>query len=703
MEEKKFNNALDKAENLSADNNNDNTSERGTANNYSGATKNSGSVTKIEDKPTPAVRRVSQTNTKSGAKSHSATNGKSSAKSTVKKVSANKNTKSKNGAVNISNTKNDKGAKKAAKAELKKDKKAAKAEKMARKERMLAEKQKKEEKKAADRIKKAEAKAASKEKNKRDKVAKIQAEKRKKESIKQLKIRKKEERLARRDMLRHESKEDRAERKLKEKENRKAAAMKKRQQVAQIKAEKAKAKEQSRRQKAEEKRMRKTEKRQRGLGGWITAVATLGVVSLVLATMLVWNMYMPGNSTSMLSTAYSKNFYDLVDYVDNLDVNLAKLNVSGDNDSRQKLLTDVIVQANLASDSLSSLPIREDARGGTIKFINQVGDFSKYLNNKLIDGKTFSERDISTLNQFKEVNGKIREQLDGLVDEMGYDFDFTTLIGEEENNIILEKFNELEYNSVEYPKMIYDGPFADEDENSACNKKTGEKITEEQAVALVESQFADYGITKCSLKGTAEGKCFNVYNIDAEIKDNNVFVQVSEFGDIVLFDVFKESDSANSGRDECIEKATAFLDKLGYKSIKPVWTTESGNSVYINFAPFNKDGVILYSDLIKMSVCQSDGTVCDMDSKMYAENHKEREIPEPKLRVEEAEKKISSAIDIKTSRLAYIPLESKEERLAYEFYGEASDGEYYIYIDAVTGKELKIFKVIDNGNGTLLL
>ena len=84
-------------------------------------------------------------------------------------------------------------------------------------------------------------------------------------------------------------------------------------------------------------------------------------------------------------------------------------------------------------------------------------------------------------------------------------------------------------------------------------------------------------------------------------------------------------------------------------------------------------------------------------------NHKQREIPEVELRVEQAELKITPDITVESARLAIIPLANKKERLAYEFYGEGSDGAFYIYVDAQTGKELTIFKVISTDDGDLLL
>ena len=147
-----------------------------------------------------------------------------------------------------------------------------------------------------------------------------------------------------------------------------------------------------------------------------------------------------------------------------------------------------------------------------------------------------------------------------------------------------------------------------------------------------------------------------------------------------------------------------FLNKCGYKSIKAVWTTVQDNTSYINFASVTDGGeIIIYGDLIKVSVCMGSGRVCDVDARLYLKNNKERKIPNPEITVEQAERKISHDITVKTARLAYIPMPSGIEKLAYEFSGSGNDGEFYIYIDAITGHELQIFKVVESSDGRLLL
>ena len=73
-----------------------------------------------------------------------------------------------------------------------------------------------------------------------------------------------------------------------------------------------------------------------------------------------------------------------------------------------------------------------------------------------------------------------------------------------------------------------------------------------------------------------------------------------------------------------------------------------------------------------------------------------------KISLENARAKVSDLLEIKTSRLAIIPI-GQSETLAYEFTALRNGETYYVYIDAVSGKEVEIFKVVRTTEGTLIL
>ena len=50
-----------------------------------------------------------------------------------------------------------------------------------------------------------------------------------------------------------------------------------------------------------------------------------------------------------------------------------------------------------------------------------------------------------------------------------------------------------------------------------------------------------------------------------------------------------------------------------------------------------------------------------------------------------------------------MPVGDSAEKLCYEFSGELNGDTYYVYIDAISGRQVEMFKVIDSEEGSLLM
>ena len=64
---------------------------------------------------------------------------------------------------------------------------------------------------------------------------------------------------------------------------------------------------------------------------------------------------------------------------------------------------------------------------------------------------------------------------------------------------------------------------------------------------------------------------------------------------------------------------------------------------------------------------------------------------------------ISADIDISSSRICIVPIGTKAEKLCYEFSGDYNGSTYYVYIDAISGRQVEMFKVIESTEGQLLM
>ncbi len=493
-------------------------------------------------------------------------------------------------------------------------------------------------------------------------------------------------------------------------EDNKNNAIEKTEQVTNGVDERAKNRERVAEEKRKQKQLkmrRRQEKRKNsnGNGGWIAAVISLSCAVLVLGGLLTLTYFTPLDEYMTTSAKEQKNFYDLVGYVDNIDVNLSKLVVSNDSSEQQKLLSEVRVQSSLATNSLGELSLQDENKYNTIKFVNQVGDFSKYLNNKLIDGQDISVKDKETLQNLYQINLELKNNLQELASNIDENFDFRSVFEGKKDNLIISKFIELESNATNYPHMIYDGAFSDGVKGKTLKALEGYKeVSKTESTELYAKYFKDYGVKDVTLNGETKGKGVECYDVSGVSEDGSVLdAQITKKGGKLLqFNYYKECSDDNYNAVSCEEIANKFLESLGFKDMKAVWMTDGNNVVTLNYASV-VDGVICYPDLVKVNVCKERGVVSGLEASSYYYNHVKRDIPTVNVSLSQAKSKVSTEIEIQTSRLAIIPKGESKEVLAYEFTGEKNGDTYYVYIDAKTGVEVDIFKVVKTTEGTLLL
>ncbi|MBQ9734250.1 MAG: germination protein YpeB [Clostridia bacterium] len=549
---------------------------------------------------------------------------------------------------------------------------------------------------AERRVNLARIKAHKRAEKQKAQAAALRERNRKKAEIKEQKQRLRAERQTRRDMLKKESKEERARRLQLERSAR-------RDERAQVRREK----EQIRRRKADERRLKRQEKSARrsqnkGVGGWIAAVVSLGLATLVLASVLTFTFLMPSTNDNMLESTYQKSFYDTVEQVDNIDLNLSKVLASKDSGAMQKYLVDTAINSELAENDIQQLPLHDESKYYTTKLINQIGDYSKYLNNKLINGESLTESDYQGLTQLYKANLALKQSLKTMIDGMSQDYSFSSMIDGGNGDMIISGFNELQNLSVNYPELIYDGPFSDGQQDREIKGLKGSQIDAEQAKQSFEKIFADYAITNVTGAGEASGdiECFNV---QGTVKGDTLYAQISKSGGkLIMFAYAGSCEQTLIDEESAIEKAQEFMANVGVTDMKAVWINLTGNVYTINFA-YEQDDVIVYSDLVKVRVCAETGMVIGLEAKSYYTNHTDRVIDKATLSEKQARQKVSDNIEIDEVRLAVVPIGLKSEKLCYEFFGEYDGSTYYVYIDANTGKQLEMFKVVEGTEGTLLM
>ena len=136
--------------------------------------------------------------------------------------------------------------------------------------------------------------------------------------------------------------------------------------------------------------------------GLSVAVGVLGLSTIGLATAYGCTQSAANQYSIQLENVYQKNMYDLVESVNNTETKLSKILAASEGGLQKKLLAEVAQNTELAENSISSLPISQNSLADSVKFINQMGAYTQSLADKLAQGGSLNQKDLSTLQNLHE-------------------------------------------------------------------------------------------------------------------------------------------------------------------------------------------------------------------------------------------------------------------------------------------------------------
>ena len=411
--------------------------------------------------------------------------------------------------------------------------------------------------------------------------------------------------------------------------------------------------------------------------------------------------------------SYNMAFYELVDYVQNVETYLAKSLISSTPQHGAETLTNLWREANMAQAYLSRLPIESQELENTEKFLNQVSDYSYSLSRKNIYDEKLSQEDLNNLKDLHSYSVELENTLNQLSEDLNSGrFEWgeltkkgTMALAQQVDNISKESFSNLEENFHEYAGLIYDGAFSEHLTNNEKKGLTGEDITEEQAKQKVEDFIGKDKIKEINNLGVSENAIIPVYDFSVSNNDEqNINISISKKGGhIVYMNTDRSVNSEIISQEEANNRGKEYLEQKGFKNMKETYYLKQDGIVTINYAYEQKD-VLMYPDLIKVKVALDNGEVLGIETTGYLNNHVEqRDISKVKISKEEAKKNLNKDLQLESERLAVIPTEWQTEILCYEFKGKVEDREFLVYINAENGREEDILIITNTPEGTLTL
>lgn len=432
---------------------------------------------------------------------------------------------------------------------------------------------------------------------------------------------------------------------------------------------------------------------------FVTIVHALGVGAIVGLSVALYfsqdKIEMQASYQREMESVYARSYYNLVDGANDLDVTMAKFAAASTPEKQQALLYEIWSAATLAEDNLSSFDGSDEGVKTATRFVNQLGDYSLYLARKLSDGEELTAAERETFFKLKPMAKVLKDALS----TVQTDIDAGKLFLDEGGMLetFSSAFSEFTEPSLDYPEMIYDGPFSDALETREAKALAADsEITPETGAEKLTKLFPT--AANVQYIGRCEGR-IPTYNYSFDVDGASAYIQLSvKGGKVINYNVASDNSDESAELADAGQAAIEFACNVGYEDMQVVWSATANGRCFVNLAPV-QDGIILYPDLIKVKL--EGGKVTGMDSSHHAYNHVRRTLPSPVLNEEDARRCITLE-GVREGRLALIPQDETKETLCYEFECEA-DGTYFVYIDALTGREAEILYVVESDLGTTLM
>ncbi|MDE6659841.1 MAG: germination protein YpeB [Eubacterium sp.] len=428
----------------------------------------------------------------------------------------------------------------------------------------------------------------------------------------------------------------------------------------------------------------------------------VAIVAVLAAYAIIGNNQSTAYKTK-LEAVYQQSLTELSECLDSIETNLTKSGYAATPTMMATLSEDLYAECSLAKNDLSHLPIEQMNLGGTYKFLSQAADYAEYLSEKTRTGTEISQKEYENMLKLLEYAKSYSKNIKEMVTRCTNGGDITGNEVKSKNSganvaSLSLDFTQAEETFSDYPTLIYDGPFADAvlNREPAVTKDASVKTRDECQKIAAKALYVQTNRLTYSSDSNGTIPCYN-YTMDGYT------VAVSKSGGYVAYILGADKKATQTITPEnAVNVAKAYLKRLGYKDMAQTYYAVENNVCVINFA-YSENNVIYYSDLIKVGISLADGKIYSLEADGYLTNHKDRDDFSMKLSEKNLEKKISSHVEILSSRKCVIPKKNGTEASCMEYHcrNKETGDEVLIYINTQTGEEENILMLLYSDNGTL--
>lgn len=430
---------------------------------------------------------------------------------------------------------------------------------------------------------------------------------------------------------------------------------------------------------------------------WMIVVIVSLLVILTCVLIAYYQVYKVGKqNANILEGVYASSYFGMVDNVNNLSVDISKYSTLTTRQAKLSTIQDMMTDCNYILAGLSVLPIDQENVSSATKFFNQVNGVCEAYATQLNKGNDLTREQELLFDKIGLVVGEIKNnfnmQNQGMYDT-NYNFVDATMFDNTGMNELSAGMGDLTSSSVDYPSMIFDGPFSSALETKNVKGLPEKESSKDEAYDYLRNTvYKNRDDILIKYQGDTEGD-LATYNYELDIDDKKFIAQVSKRGLLLItLSGYAEGGDPIMKVEQAEDLAVIFANNIGFESMDSVWKEVNENVAYINLAPI-KNGVIYYPDLVKVKVDMTAQDIIGFEAVNYALNHVDRNLNFD-LNLEEVEPVLGFDYEILKTSKALIRLDGGREVSTYEYFVERIDGYYFYYINANSGEIEKTMKLV---------
>ena len=429
------------------------------------------------------------------------------------------------------------------------------------------------------------------------------------------------------------------------------------------------------------------------------------IISFLSAIALIFGGYALKINAQRLTLAdrmeleYRQSLSEFSSLISEINDSLKKQFYSSSPEMLAILSNDIYKNTSAAKECLERLPVSLSSTENIYKFLSTAGDFARAV--AVSDGEEVIRQNREQLKKLIAFS----EKLSSKIGEISSELEESDSLSEDVNNVMNKLDEQTSFSTssedlseiaLAIPTLIYDGPFSDHViSKKAKLLETAGEISLESAKEKACFYANDENLTYvCDEQSNTESFIFE--------NGDNVCAVTKKGGYCLYMNKQPSKKEQKIDENTAISVAKKYLNKIfGLEFLESYYILSEG-VLTINFA-FYENGIIHYSDLVKVGVDINSADVVSIEARGFIMNHHSRDKYVYKNTQKSARAVLSDELKVVSFAKAMITDDALNEIYCYEFTCKATDGaDVLVYVNDKTLVEEEIFLIEHVEGGTLV-